>query len=212
MNVSLSKLWQIVKDREAWHAAVHGVTKSWTWLSHWTKDMINILIMMIDRYYDDSWLPSCSPPVLEKLWYTLWASLAPSPCSVYRSLWSPQGHRSELTSSLFPTACCSSTGISKCSVQFNCSVVYDSLQLHGLQHTRLPVHRQLLEFTQTHVHWVSDAIQPSNTLSSPSPPVFNLSQHQGLFQCVSYSHQVAKVLEFWLQYQSFQWTVRIDFL
>ena len=46
----------------------------------------------------------------------------------------------------------------------------------------LPVHHQLPEFTQTHVHWVSDAIQPSHTLSSPSPPTFNLSQHQGLFQ------------------------------
>ena len=60
----------------------------------------------------------------------------------------------------------------------------------------LSVHHQLQEFTQTHVHWVSDAIQPSHPLSSPSPPAFNLSQHQGLFQWVSSSHQVAKVLEF----------------
>ena len=57
-----------------------------------------------------------------------------------------------------------------------------------------PVHHQLLELTQTHVHWVGDAIQPSHPLSSPSPPTFNLSQHQGLFQWVSSSHQVAKVL------------------
>ena len=61
-------------------------------------------------------------------------------------------------------------------------------------HTRPPVHRQLPEFTQTHVHWVGDAIQPSHPLSSPSPPTFNLSQYQGLFQWVSSSHQVAKVL------------------
>ena len=61
----------------------------------------------------------------------------------------------------------------------------------------LPVHHQLLEFTQTHVHWVGDAIQPSHPLSSPSP-AFNLSQHQGLFQWVSSLHQVAKVLEFQL--------------
>ena len=74
----------------------------------------------------------------------------------------------------------------------------------------LPVHHQLPEFTQTHVHWVSDAIQPSHPLSSPSPPAFNLSQHQGLFQWVSSSHQVAKVLEFQLQHQSFQWTPRTD--
>ena len=68
----------------------------------------------------------------------------------------------------------------------------------------LLVHHQILEFTQTHVHRLSDAIQPSHLLSSPSPPAFNLSQHQGLFQWVSSSHEVAKVLEFQLQHQSFQ--------
>ena len=67
----------------------------------------------------------------------------------------------------------------------------------------LPVHHQLLESTQTHVHWVGDAIQPSHPLSSPSPAI-NLSQHQGLFKWVNSSHQVAKVLEFQLQHQSFQ--------
>ena len=63
----------------------------------------------------------------------------------------------------------------------------------------LPVHCQLPEFTQTHVHWVGDAIQPSHPLSSPFPPALNLSQHQGLFQWVSSSNQVAKVLEFQFQ-------------
>ena len=58
------------------------------------------------------------------------------------------------------------------------------------------VHHQFPEFTQIHVHWVGDEIQPSHPLSSPSPPTFNLSRHQGLFQWVSSSHQVAKVLEF----------------
>ena len=76
----------------------------------------------------------------------------------------------------------------------------------------LPVHHHLPEFTQTHVHWVSDAIQPSHPLSSPSPPALNLSQLQGIFQGVSSLHQVAKVLEFQLQYQSFQRTPRTDFL
>ena len=76
----------------------------------------------------------------------------------------------------------------------------------------LPVHHQLLEFTQTHVHWVSDAIQKSHSLSSPFPPTFSLSQHQGLFQWVSSLHQVDKVLECKLQHQSFQWIFRIDFL
>ena len=76
----------------------------------------------------------------------------------------------------------------------------------------LPVHHQLPEFIQTHVHRVSDAIQPSHPLSSPSPPAFNLSQHQGLFQWVNSSHEVAKVLEFQLQHQSFQWIFRTDLL
>ena len=76
----------------------------------------------------------------------------------------------------------------------------------------LPVHHQLPEFTQTHVHWVGDAIQPSHPISSPSPPVLNLSQHQGLFKWVHSSHQVAKVLESQLQHQSFQWTFTTDFL
>jgi len=76
----------------------------------------------------------------------------------------------------------------------------------------LPVHHQLPEFTQTHVHRVSDAIQPSHPLSSPSPPVLNLSKHQGLFQWVSSLHEVDKVLEFQLQHQSFQWTPRTDLL
>ena len=76
----------------------------------------------------------------------------------------------------------------------------------------LPIHRQLQEFTQTHVHWVGHTIQTSHPLSSPSPPAFNLSQHQGLFKWVNSSHQVAKVLEFQLQHQSFQWIFRTNFL
>ena len=67
-----------------------------------------------------------------------------------------------------------------------------------------PVHHQLRELTQTHVHWVSDAIQPSHPLSSPSSPAFSLYQHQGLFRWIS-SHHMAKGLEFQLQHQSFQW-------
>ena len=75
-----------------------------------------------------------------------------------------------------------------------------------------PVHHQLLKLTQTHVHWIGDGIQPSHPLSSSCPPTFKLSQHQDLFKWVSSSHQVAKVLELQLQYQSFQWTPRTDFL
>ena len=75
-----------------------------------------------------------------------------------------------------------------------------------------PVHHQLPEFNQTHAHWVSDAIPPFHPLLSRSPPALNLTQHQGLFKWVSSSHQVAKVLEFQLQHQSFQWTFQTYFL
>ena len=74
-----------------------------------------------------------------------------------------------------------------------------------------PVNHQLPELAQTHVHRVNDAIQPSHPLLSPSP-AFNLSQHQGLFQWVSSSHQVAKVLELQFQHQFFRWILRTDFL
>ena len=74
-----------------------------------------------------------------------------------------------------------------------------------------PVYHQFLELAQTHVHWVGDDIQPSHPLSYPSPPAFNLSQHQGLFQWVNSLHQVAKVLELQIQHQSFQlMSFRID--
>ena len=76
----------------------------------------------------------------------------------------------------------------------------------------LPVHHQLLKFTQTHVRWVGNAMQPSHPLSSPSPPAFILFQHQGPFKRLSSSHQLAKVLEFQLQHQSFQLIFRTDFL
>ena len=77
---------------------------------------------------------------------------------------------------------------------------------------RLPVHHQLPEFTQTHVHRVSDAIQPSHPLSSSSPPAPNPSQHQSVFQWVNSSHEVAKVLELQLQHHSLQRNPRVDLL
>ena len=90
----------------------------------------------------------------------------------------------------------------------------NSLRPHESQHARpaiiLPVHHQLPEFTQTHVHRVSDAIQTSHPLSSPSPLAPNPSQHQSLFQQVNSSHEVAIVLEFQLQHQSFQRNPRAD--
>ena len=99
-------------------------------------------------------------------------------------------------------------------------VLFSSVQ--SLSHVRLcnpmdcstpglPVHHQLLETTETHVHWAGDAIQPPDPLSTPSP-TFILSHHQGLFQWVSSSHQVTRVLEFQLPHQFFQWIFRSDFL
>ena len=80
--------------------------------------------------------------------------------------------------------------------QFILSVVSDSLRPHEPQHARPPVHHQLPESTQTHVHWVGDAIQPPHPLSSPSPPAPNPSQHQGLFQWVSSALHI-RWPEFW---------------
>ena len=104
-----------------------------------------------------------------------------------------------------------STSLIISSVQFSCSVMSLCYPM-DCSTPGFSVHHQLPELTQTHVHWVSDAIQPSHSLSSPSPPAFSLSQCQGLFKWVGSSHQVAKVLEFQLQHQSFQWIFRTDFL
>ena len=106
------------------------------------------------------------------------------------------------------------TWVRKWSIQFSsvaqsCPTLCDPMN-HSMP--GLPVHHQRPEFTQTHVHWVGDAIQPSHPLLSPFPPAPNPSQHQGLFQWVNSSHEVAKVLEFQLQHQSFQWTPRTNLL
>ena len=102
----------------------------------------------------------------------------------------------------FSISCC-------CSVSHPCLTLCNHMDFST---SGFPVLYCLLEFAQTHVHWVSDAIQPSHLLLSPSSLALNLSQHQGVFQWVSSSHQVAKVLEFQLQHQSFQWIFRTDFL
>ena len=98
------------------------------------------------------------------------------------------------------------------SLQFSRSVMSNSLWPYGLQHARIPSPSPTPGACQTHIHRVGDAIQPSHPPSSPSPPAFNLSQHQCLLQWVSSLHQVAKELEFQLQHQSFQWIFRADFL
>ena len=126
-----------------------------------------------------------------------------------------------LTGSLLPSFGCWIHPLQFSSVAQSCLILSDptDCSMPGL-----PVHHQFPEFTRTHVHWVSGAIQPSHQLSSPSPPTFNFSQHQGLVHWVRSSHQVAKVLEFQLQtetelqadaqlqHQSFQWIFRTDLL
>ena len=95
------------------------------------------------------------------------------------------------------------------SITQSCLILHDPTD-HNMP--GLPVHPQLPDYTQTHAHCGGDAIQPSHPQSSPSPLGFNTSQGQDLFKWVSSSHQVAKVLDFQLQHQSFQWTLRTNLL
>ena len=97
-----------------------------------------------------------------------------------------------------------------CSVTQSCPILCDPMDCSTP--TGFPVLHYLLELDQTHVHWVDDAIQPSQSLSSPSPPALNHSHHQGLLQWFCSMQQVAKVLELQLQHQSFQWIFRSDLL
>ena len=134
------------------------------------------------------------------------------------AFWEPQGqHRvtqAEAVNAVGVLPLWETLSSGNCSLQFS-SVAQSCLILCNPMNWStpgLPVHHQFPESTQTHVHWVSDAIQPSHPLSSPSPPALNLSQHQGLFQWVNSSHEVAQVLEFQLQHQSFQLTPRTDLL
>ena len=95
---------------------------------------------------------------------------------------------------------------------FSHSVMFDSLWLHGVQHARLPCLSLSPGVCSNSCYCIDDAIQPSHPLLPPFPPALNVSQHHGLFQWVSSSHQVAKILALQLQHQSFQWIFRVNFL
>ena len=167
VDMGLSKLQELVMDREAWRVTVHGITESdVTEQLNWTDPAL-----LVGMYIGTA--------IMEN------------------SVESPQKMKTRVVISQ-----------SVSSVAWSCPTLCNPVDNST---PGLPVH-QLPEFTQTYVHWVSEAIQPSNPLLSPSPPALNLSQHQSLFQWVSSSHQVAKVLEFQLQHQSFQWIFRTDLL
>ena len=163
---------------------------------------------------ETAWTAACqAPPCMGFSRQQHWSGLL---CSQLGNLPDPG---IELKSLMSPALACrffttSATWEAISSVQFSSFALSCPTLCDPMNHSTpgLPVHHQLLEFAQTHAHWVGDAIQPFHPLLSPSLPATNPSQNQGLFQWVNSLHEVAKELEFQLQHQSFQWTPRTDIL
>ena len=188
MDISLSKLRELVMDREAWRAKVHGDAES-----NNNKG--------ISRYRSKSYRDDSEAPTNQVLWFSLYF------CSynlifIKNSLVNTENQNQK--NHPLPTQ----QGI----------IVVKSLSHVWLCNPMdwstpgFPILHHLLQLAQTHIYQVSDAIQPSYPLLSPSSPAFSLPENQGLLQWVSSSHQVAKVLELQHQHKSFQWIFRVDFL
>ena len=225
MDVSLSELREMVMDREAWRTAIHGVTKSRTRLSDWTKlnwIELNSLVSLIpltfshgtfSALYPSSLNWQLYPNTIAEICFNIpWKNLDHHFWVKFSSL--PNAQEQSYSFKSFPSSKFLVLFYQVQSPQFSSAVQLCLTLCDPMNHSTpgLPVHHQLLVPTQTHVHRVGDAIQPSHPLLSSSPPALNLSQHQDLFQWVSSSHQVARVLEFQLQHQSFQRTPRTDLL
>ena len=150
---------------------------------------LKFFFFVTEEFGDESWIREVENVKFTKQWYTLGGRMG----------------------RLMSTCHLSFFGKLVMLLLFSRSVMSDSLQPSRLQMPGLPVLHCLLEFALTLIHWVNDAILPSQPLSPLSPAALNLSQHQGLFQWIGSSHQVVKVLKLWLWHQSFQWIFRVDF-
>ena len=217
LNKGCKLLWKQVKP-VLWHLLMSTFfTESWIWLGLWSVcwalphsrvciDGIIFIFVARNRYFvslkEEHKIWSQKELLIHNMIDSLSSFIMSSDISL------PVNYKLEslycITISVFVVL-----SFQFSSVAQSCPTLCEPMDYNTLG---LPVHHQLPELAESHAHQVSDAIQPSHPLSFPSLPAFSHSQHQGLFQWVSSSHQMAKVLEFQLQHQAFQWIFRIDFL